>query len=163
MYFTVCHDNTICILKYHRASEIFIDICFIWTDLQKSWNCSTVQTCFLTDWFDCDRALSWDEKAGGALINKLYIYLRYKEYLGNAQLDWSIYSRYNCISWHYVFYFFGPGIYKTKPLTLQSDERAMFCFELITVCLYFLFTPQHCGRKTVRGRLRGLNSGKSAA
>lgn len=71
-------------------------------------------------------------------------------YLSNAQKEWSIYSRYDCISWHYVFYFFGPGIYKTKPMTLQGNKRAIFCFELVAVCLYFLFTPQHCGRQTVR-------------
>lgn len=46
----------------------------------------------------------------------------------------------------YVFHFFGPGIHKTKPLTLQSDERATFCFKLIAVCLYFVFTPQHENR-----------------
>lgn len=62
--------------------------------------------------------------------------------------DWNVHSRYDCISWHYVFYFFGPGIYKTKPLTLQSHKRAIFCFELVAVCLNFLFTPQHCGGKT---------------
>lgn len=44
-----------------------------------SWNCSTVQTCFLTDWFDCDHALAWnDKKRGKALTNILYIYLRSK-------------------------------------------------------------------------------------
>ena len=85
--------------------------------------------------------MSLDEKPDKAAMNKILCQVR--SYSGEKESDGSIYSRYDCISWHYVFYFFGPGIYKTKPLTLQSDKRATFCFELITVCVDFLFTPQH--------------------
>lgn len=59
----------------------------------------------------------------------------------------SEYSRYYRVRWHNVFYFFGPRIDKTKPLTLQGDKGAVFCFELVAVCLYFFFTSQHCGEK----------------
>lgn len=74
---------------------------------------------------------------------------------GQAQRERSVYSRYNCVSRHNVFYFFGPGIYKTKPLALQSDKRAVFCFELVAVCLYFLFTAQHWGGRNTRGWVTG--------
>lgn len=66
-------------------------------------------------------------------------------YKKNKMRCWHL--RYNCVGWHYVFYFFGPGIYKTKPLTLQGDERAIFCFELIAVGLNLLFIPQHCEKR----------------
>lgn len=57
VYNSVDHYHTIC--TFNGAS----------TDHQKSWNCSTVQTCFPTDLFDCDHALSWDGKTSEALIN----------------------------------------------------------------------------------------------
>lgn len=66
------------------------------------------------------------------------------------------YLRYYCVGWHYVFYFFGPGIYKTKPLTLQGDERAIFRFELIAICLDLLFTPQHCKKQQPKLHIKGI-------
>lgn len=66
------------------------------------------------------------------------------------------YLRYYCVGWHYVFYFFGPGIYKTKPLTLQGDERAIFRFELIAICLNLLFTPQNCKKQQPKWHIKGI-------
>lgn len=112
--------------------------CEIWTDLQMS--CSTAQTCHLNGCTGCCRTFT--ERGRRRTIEAL---------LGNSELkslqncDRSEYSRYDCVGWHYILYFFGPRVDKTKPLTLQGDKRAVFCFELVAVCLYFFFTPQHCG------------------
>lgn len=153
VHFTDCYDNTICIrsdhLRFHlnRPSDV-LEL------LERS------------DLFPdrLDRLLSCLVKGGENRWSSVWWWTacpsQVLRHLGNAQIDWSMYSRYNGVSWHYVFYFFGPGIYKTKPLTSQSDKRAVFRFELVAVCLYFLFTPQHCGRKIVRGWVRGLNSGQ---
>lgn len=153
-----CYDHTICILSIGDKNEIIPILFYLFsTDLEKS--CLTVQTCFLTDWCDHYHAL-WNVKTGDILVNIYTVHVsQVQRHSGKAKRDCSIYSRYNSVSWHYVFYLFGPGIYKTKPLTLQCDKRAVLCFELIAVCLYFLFTSKHCG-KTNNTVVRGQTVGK---
>lgn len=109
------------------------------TDLQKS--CSTAQTCHLVGCPGCCRFFTQrteTDRWGSA---------SHSERESLQKRDSSEYSRYDRVRWHNVFYFFGPRIDKTKPLTLQGDKGAVFCFELVAVCLYFFFTPQHCGEK----------------
>lgn len=50
----------------------------------------------------------------------------------------------NSVCWHNKLNFFGPRVYKTKPLTLKHDEGAMFCFELVASGLNLLFTAENC-------------------
>lgn len=54
-------------MGYNHIMCTLIEYCY--KDLQRPWDCWTVQTYFLTDLLDCDHTFSWDEQRDKALIN----------------------------------------------------------------------------------------------